>query len=472
MSALEVAATTLKAKRAGLLGGRKALQEENDQLRAALEGLGLLEREQLQAEVERLKTEREIISDELNALRSAERERLRHLSDDADREIAARRERAEQELNDRLARRSAEVNAGIETAEQRLSELRASVIDLSDSAILQEAGIYEYRHPLDSAISYKGQLAQLQDLIKTLVKNQQAVIGSTNWTVNGSKQQGSKMVKEFSKLMLRAYNNEADNAVRSMKSYKLDSSIARLEKSRTTISKLGRTMSIEVTDTYHSLRIKELELTADYLAKVAEEKERERAERARMREEEKAQRELEAERERLRKEAAHYSSVIETLRLKGDEQAATKAEEKLSEIESAISGVDYRAANIGAGYVYVISNRGSFGERMVKVGLTRRLDPMDRVRELGDASVPFQYDVHALIFSKDAVTLEGQLHAALNDKRVNLVNARREFFYATPEELRELLASYDADLLSFEVEPEAIEWRQSENIRTTSDVVS
>src|SRR4051794_40986 len=106
--------------------------------------------------------------------------------------------------------------------------------------------------------------------------------------------------------------------------------------------------------------------------------------------------------------------------------------EQLAEITDQIKSVDFRAANIRAGYVYVISNIGSFGEKMVKLGMTRRLEPMDRIRELSDASVPFNFDVHALFFSKDAVGIEAEMHRRLARVRVNTVNVRREFFYATP----------------------------------------
>ena len=283
--------------------------------------------------------------------------------------------------------------------------------------------------------------------------------------MNGSTKDGTRMVKDFSKLMLRAYNNEADALVRSMRPYTLATAIQRLQKSRDTIVKLGKTMNIQVTDGYHGLRVHELELTADFLAKVAEEKEREREERARLREEEIARREIEREQERLRKEESHYNNALDALRAKGDESAVAAAEAKLSEIQAALSGLADRAANVRAGYVYVISNIGAFGERMVKIGMTRRLEPMDRVRELGDASVPFRYDVPPLIFSNDAVGLEGNLHQALINARVNMVNARREFFYATPHEVRELLKRFQGDLLTFTDDPEAVEWRQSETAR-------
>jgi hypothetical protein len=111
-------------------------------------------------------------------------------------------------------------------------------------------------------------------------------------------------------------------------------------------------------------------------------------------------------------------------------------EAELAEIERTIEHVDYRAANIRAGYLYVIANIGSFGERLVKIGMTRWLEPTDRIRELGDASVSFRYDTHALFFSDDAVGIEAALHQRLADRRVNRVNTRREFFYATPSEVK------------------------------------
>lgn len=423
---ISVPDAVLRKPRGGVFsGGKKALEEENAELRAALEAIGATEREQLRVENARLR---------------------------ADHEALIARQRGE-----------------LEAAERELAEVRAEVVEVREEAILQEIGIYEYHHPLESSVEYKGRLATIRDQLKALARDGDAVVGATDWTVNGSRPEGRRMVRDFSKLMLRAYNNEADNAVRAMKPHRLASATQRLEKSRETISKLGRTMTIRVTDPYHSLRLLELELTADYLAKVAEEKERERAERERLREEERAQRESERERERLRKEAGHYESVLARPRDSGDLAAIADAEAKLAEINDAIGGIEERAANIRAGYVYVISNVGAFGDRMVKIGLTRRLEPLDRIRELGDASVPFRYDVHALIFSRDAVGLETKLHHALAAKRVNLVNLRREFFYATPADVRTLLHEFEGNhLLSFEEAPEAVEWHQSENTRRSS----
>ena len=363
---------------------------------------------------------------------------------------------------DELQREIAAADAHLAGVAAQVAAARAKIVETEETALLQEVGIYEYNHPLKDAVAYQAQLKQNQDAIKTLARDGRAVQAATNWTVNGSTQQGAKMIKEFSKLMLRAYNAEADNAVRTMKPYALASAVSRLDKSRETIAKLGLTMQIAITDEYHRLRVYELELTADYLAKKEEEKERVREERERQREEDKARREFEAEKARLAKEQSHYLSAFARLQEQGDEAGAAGMQAKLEEIAAAIKGVEERAANIRAGYVYVISNVGSFGERMVKIGMTRRLEPMDRVRELGDASVPFHYDVHALIFSDDAISLEGNLHEAFLDRRVNLVNPRREFFYATPVEVREALTILGGQqLLEFHEAPEATEWRAS-----------
>jgi hypothetical protein len=357
-------------------------------------------------------------------------------------------------------------------AELRLAELNRGIAATDDVAMLQEVGIYNYRHPLADAVAYKARLADLADNIKTTARKGDAVKGATHWTVNGSVTEGRRMVADFSKLMLRAYNAEADYAVRSMRPHRLHSLIDRLDKSRETIARLGGTMDIRITDSYHRLRVRELELTADFLAKQDEEKERRRELREAQREEEKLQREIERERARLAKEREQYSGALARLRTSqsiDDAEAVAKLEGKLAEIDGQLAAVDAREANIRAGYVYVISNIGAFGERMVKIGLTRRLEPMERVNELGDASVPFRFDVHALIFSEDAVGLEHRLHKEFEARRVNRVNQRREFFYATPTEVRDVLTRLnDQHLLEFREEAEAPEWRASQPATATA----
>ena len=174
--------------------------------------------------------------------------------------------------------------------------------------------------------------------------------------------------------------------------------------------------------------------------------------------------EMERERQKLEKERQHFQNALNVLSSTGDEEAISRLQLQLADVDRAIQDVDYRQANIRAGYVYVISNIGSFGENMVKVGMTRRLDPMERIKELSDASVPFNFDVHAVFFSKDAVGIENQLHTRLATNRVNLINLRREFFRVTPTEVKTHLAELAGELLQFEDVPEAVEHRQSLNL--------
>lgn len=358
------------------------------------------------------------------------------------------------------------IETEIEERERQLEELERTVARTQEADILQDVGIYDYRHPAQDSVEYKAKLAAVLDRKKVTARNLPGEVASrSNWTVNSSLPKGRAMVREVMTLMLRAFNAEADNLVRTMRPYKCDSSVDRLRKTADHIAKVGKTFGIAIPDPYVRLCVEELELTADYLAKVVEEKERVREERAQAREEAKVQEELEAERSRIEKERQHYENLLATLTAQGNAERAAEARNRLDELDKALVEVDYRAANIRAGYVYVISNVGSFGSDVVKIGLTRRLDPMDRVRELGDASVPFNFDVHALHFSADAVGIEASMHQRFAPQRLNLVNLRREFFRTTPSEAREALLEFSGDLLEFTEDAEAAEFHQSENSR-------
>jgi hypothetical protein len=356
-----------------------------------------------------------------------------------------------------LLARIAELEAQLGTAGRDSPD----VIELNDQRVLQDVGIYRYHHPLENAALYKERLAQLDTQINEVVKAGRAVLAADMFTFNGSLAKGRKMVADLSRLMLRAYNAEADNCVRSLRSGNISTATRRLEAAMTAIEKLGAIMEMRVNPEYHALRVAELQLTADYQMKIQEERGRAREERELLREQRRAEAELAAERDRLEKERTHYLNALEVLRANGDDAAADELASRLADIDKAIATNDFRIANIRAGYVYVISNIGAFGPNIVKIGMTRRLEPMDRVRELGDASVPFRYDVHAIHFSDDAVTLEHELHKAFADRRVNFINERREFFFATPAEVRDILREKAGGLLEYTEAPEAPEYFQS-----------
>jgi hypothetical protein len=222
-------------------------------------------------------------------------------------------------------------------------------------------------------------------------------------------------------------------------------------------------MDLSISPTFLNLRIKELELVADYAAKLEEQRQLQREERERLREEEKARRELEAQKEKLLKEQSHYLNALAAMRDQGNITEAAILESRLKEIEESIALNDYRLSNVKAGYVYVISNEGAFGPGVLKIGMTRRLDPMDRINELGDASVPFRFVVHTLFFSDDAVGLEARLHQELSGKRLNRINQRKEFFFATPLEVRELLKDQVGAMLEFDEDAISEEFLQSKH---------
>lgn len=203
-------------------------------------------------------------------------------------------------------------------------------------------------------------------------------------------------------------------------------------------------LMINITDTYLDLKKQELSLALEYQMKKQAEKEQLKTAREEQREQAKAQKELEEQRKKIEKEQIHYQTAYEKLTLQlsasPDNQALLKKKEdletKLTDINKALTDIDYRQANMKAGYVYIISNIGAFGENIYKIGMTRRLNPQERIDELGDASVPFKFDVHAMIFSDDAPALETALHHAFEDKKLNMVNQRREFFNVTLDEIK------------------------------------
>jgi len=356
-----------------------------------------------------------------------------------------------------------EIEKELGIVRQELSNLKASLIETEEIAMLQEVGIYQYSTVLESSVVYAEKIKEIEvEIKKRNLADGGAIEAANEWIVNGSASEGRKVIKEFSKLMLRAYNGEVDDAIRTLKPYKTQAAIDRVDKVEKSIEKLGKTMSITINDTYHQLRISEIKLTADYLEKKEEEKEKQKEEKLRLKEEEKAQKEFEREKEKLNKELMHHQSILAKANESGDTKVIEVENQKIAEIQSGINGVEERSANIRTGYVYVISNIGSFGEEVMKIGLTRRLDPEERIQELSDASVPFKFDIHALIFHTDAVSLEKQLHQELEKLRVNKVNLRKEFFRVTPAIVKELLTKLSTEnILTFNEKAEAPEWRIS-----------
>ncbi len=374
------------------------------------------------------------------------------------------------ELSDKII----DFNSDIKNKKQIISDLQLQIKELQDQLVetdykvlLQTMGIYEPTYDFSVSDEYKEQLSIIREDNKRLCKSGTAVTGSYN--VDG------RVVQDFQKLILRAFNYECDELIKNVKYNNFDTYKKRIEKSHLTINKLGHRVGVQITEFYKANKIKELTLAFEYAQKKQQEKEEQKELRARMREEAKLQKEIEEARKKLEKEHTHYLNALQKLDLQissasdseKDELIAKKQKllEQIEDTEKAIKDVDYREANKRAGYVYVISNIGAFGENIYKIGMTRRLDPMDRIDELGDASVPFNFDVHAMIFTDDAPKLENALHNAFEDKKVNMVNQRREFFNVSLDEIKRVIKENYDKTVEFVDLPSAEQYRISEKIR-------
>lgn len=366
-------------------------------------------------------------------------------------------------------------NDEINELNSNIKELKKDIITFSDEILVQDFGLYEPRYSFINADAYKAELTNIRNKQKAMIKDGSAVSGSIDWQINGSAAQGRKMIKDMQKLLLRAFNSECDEIIGKVKYNNYDASVKKMERSFNAIAKLGVTMSVSIISNYYDLKIQELRLALEYQIQKQREKEEKAELRAQQREEARLQKELKEQRKNIDKERKHYEQALSNINHQistasddNIEDLNQKKEEiiqSLSEIDTKIKDIDYREANQKAGYVYVISNIGSFGEGIYKIGMTRRLNPQDRVDELGDASVPFKFDVHAMIFSEDAPALEAALHRAFEDRKLNLVNQRREFFRVSLDEIKDVVKNNFDKTVEFVDVPDADQYRISLKLR-------
>lgn len=355
--------------------------------------------------------------------------------------------------------------------ENKLTELRKDYIELDEEILYQSYSLFKPMYDFASSEEYKEKLEEIRSQQKEMIRNKTAATCSTKWTVDGSEAKGRKVTNDNIKMLLRCFNTDCENAIDRVKYNNIESMRARINKSYESLNKLGISNKI-TSPVYLRLKLDELSLAIEYAIKKQDEKEEQKRIRQEMREQAKLEKELEEARKNIDKEKKHYSNALDKLnsQLEGmlsDDQKndllekKAEIEDQLSNLQKALDDVDYREANQKAGYVYIISNIGAFGENVYKIGMTRRLDPMERVDELGDASVPFNFDVHAMIFSEDAPKLEAALHRAFEDRKLNMVNTRREFFHVTLDEIESVVkANYDKTVEFIKIPP-AEQYRQS-----------
>jgi hypothetical protein len=418
------------------------VKKERDQLKAAMADVQRMEAYGLKKAIEMLIVRKKKAIQEFEAVEAA---------------VAGQRQALNQKISD---------------LEREITLKKKEIVVLDEEALLQSFGFYKPRYELASSDLYKTKLDQIRSQQAKMIKDGKAVYSTTTWTVNDSQKEGERLIKDYVKLILRSFNNECDASIVNIKFNNIASIEKKIQKAFETLNKLGERMSIVITQQYLNLKLQELYLCYEYQVKKQEEKEEQKRIREQMREEAKLLKEIEEAKLKLEKEEKHFTKAL--FAIQDQIQRATtdferqvlevekaKIEQRLGEVAKDMLTVEKREQNTRAGYVYVISNIGSFGEDVYKIGVTRRLDPQERVDELGDASVPFDFDVHALIFSDDAPALETALHKAFEPHRLNMINRRREFFHVSIDEIEKVVRTNFEKPVEFIRLADAAQYRES-----------
>lgn len=362
------------------------------------------------------------------------------------------------------------LNDNYQNALETYKKLRKEVSLFENKLDLIEFGIYSPIYDFEKSDDYREAQEKIIDRQKQMIKDDFAALCSTSWTVEGSETKGKAVVRVYKKLMLRAFNGECDVMIAKVKWNNINQMKERISKVFYAINKLGEGFQVSINRKYLALKEDELILEYEYQAKKQQEKEEMRAIQEELREEEKARRDFEKAQREAEKQEAVYQKALEKVRKEFEQSNGVNAEilqSQIAKLEQELQEAQIKkeralsmAQQTKRGHVYIISNIGAFGEHVYKIGMTRRLEPLDRVRELGDASVPFRFDIHAMIYSDEARTLEYELHKAFSHKKVNMLNYRKEFFKVTLDEIEET-----TNKLGFEAEftrlPEAMEYRET-----------
>lgn len=418
-------------------------------------------------------------------LKKKEFEEINQLKSQLDRykpiiDIELEIERQKKELDQLISLKQSEIeavegnfsklNVDYQNALETYTKLRKEVSLFENKLDLIEFGVYEPIYDFEKSDEYREEQNKIIELQKEMISAERAAICRTTWTIDGSEAKGRASTKRYIKLTLRAFNGECESLITKVKWNNVNQMSERIKKSFETINKIGESQTVAIQKEYLDLKLKELYLEYEYQLKKQKEKEELRAAQEAMREEEKARREFEQAQREAEKEEANYEKALEKAR-KEIEQATgdkhdklqaqiDKLELELKEAQEKKERAISMAQQTKRGHVYVISNIGSFGEHVFKIGMTRRLEPEDRVKELGDASVPFQFDIHAMIYSEDAPTLENELHKAFNNNKVNMLNYRKEFFNVNIDEIEQKVKEIGIDAEFLKV-PEAMEYRET-----------
>lgn len=381
-----------------------------------------------------------------------------------------KKEKVLMEREKEISQKTIKLNEEYTKKKDILSSLQKKIALYDDDIKLQELGFYKPHYDFNISETFKERISLVRDQQKHMLSSGKAIFSNIEWVVEGSKAKGKTMSKKAISLTARAFNNECDALIAKVNWNNIQKIEQRIIKSYESILKLNSSNSIDIDYDYVELKLSELRLTYEYKLKKQEEKEEKAEIRLQMREEVKFEREL----EKVNKEEDKYQKLLDKAQadakratgteLKKLQNSVLLLESELQEAHEKNQRAKSMAEQTKSGHVYVISNIGSFGEDVYKIGMTRRLEPLDRVKELGDASVPFIFDTHAMIYSENAPLLENTLHKVFNQKRVNLVNTRKEFFHVSLEEIEKEVLKISPEI-EFVKTIEAKDYMESRTIR-------
>lgn len=344
-----------------------------------------------------------------------------------------------------------------------ISDLEKEISSLGKEALCKHYNFSEYLSLTSEEC--KNKLALLKNEEQESIKSQKILLIQNN---AGSK----KEINDNSKQILRCFNSECDNVLLNLSVKTIDSSRNKITKSFESLNRIFAVDGIQMDKKMLEYKLEELNLVYTFELKKEQEREQQKAIKEQMMEEEKVRREIEKQKAKIEKDQIQCSNEINKLmaymqKAQNDIERQLyidkikELEEKLKRLESDKETVLEREANARAGFVYIISNIGSFGEGIYKIGMTRRLEPMDRIKELSSASVPFEFDVHAMIFSDDAPALETALHQKFEMHSVNRVNLRKEFFKVSLDEIESVVKENYNNTVTFVRVPVAKEYNET-----------
>ena len=477
-----------------LFSAKKALAEKqaelaqlNAELSAQTENLHTLEAEQQQKATLIEKKDEEIAKRdqtiaEIQQQAKAEQEKI--IADYADATTAAKQATEEAQAQ------QASLEKRIAGQKVKLESIRAL-----HKAIKVSIDRYDLDHLPEQLNLTEAQISQLNEILPTVelplrsndVRDLRALNKENNKRIDEilaryEKRYTTKQNRAIYQLMVLALRAELQNILHSIKFSQLDKCLSSLDEMTAKFLKIASDGNQAIAPTLnnfiseiHELFKSCIQVEYEYFIRKEKERAEQQALREQMRQEAEERKILEQQQRQVEKEESKYNTEIVKVQsqlaaLSADDEKAKALEAKIAELQAQLAAVAQKKEEIisrqngKAGYVYVISNLGSFGENTFKVGMTRRLDPMDRVRELGDASVPFAFDVHSFIFSDDAVGLESELHRRLDSKRKNKVNLRKEFFDVSLDELEQLVQEINP-AAEFNRTMLATEYRQSQQIQ-------